>query len=134
MNYLLDTNACITYLRGKNPVLLQKFGQHPLSDMALCSVSTGELRHGAERSKNPPAEYAKVDAFVARFTVLPFDEAAARVFARIRHFVMSRGQTIGAYDFQIAAIALANDLTLVTHNTHEFGRVPGLRWEDWEVP
>lgn len=134
MKYLLDTNACITYLRGKNPVLLQRFGRHPLSDIVLCTVSTGELWQGAERSKNPPQEYARVDAFVAQFVNLPFGETASRVFARIHHFVMSRGQTIGAYDFQIAAVVLAHDLTLVTHNTHEFGRVPGLRWEDWELP
>jgi tRNA(fMet)-specific endonuclease VapC len=39
---------------------------------------------------------------------------------------------IGPNDLLIAAMALANDLVLVTHNMKEFGRIPGLRWEDWE--
>lgn len=44
-----------------------------------------------------------------------------------------QGQMIGPYDLQIAGIALANDLTLVTHNTREFARVPDLRLVDWEA-
>lgn len=134
MKYLLDTNACIVYLRGRNPHLLQRVGQHPLSDIALCSVVAAELWHGAERSRNPAREHARVDAFVAQFVNLPFDEAAARIYGRIRHHIGSQGLTIGGYDFLIAAIAHANNLILVTHNTKEFSRVPGLNLEDWEIP
>jgi tRNA(fMet)-specific endonuclease VapC len=65
---------------------------------------------------------------------LPFDEASADIQAEIRHHLESLGTPIGPYDQQIAAIALANGCTLVTHNTREFSRVPGLVIEDWEVP
>lgn len=134
MKYLLDTNACITYLRGKNAYLLQQMGQHPSADIALCSVVAAELWHGAERSQNPVREHARVDALVGQFVNLPFDEPAARIYARIRHHIESQGLTIGGYDYLIAAIALANNLILVTHNTKEFSRIPGLTLEDWEVP
>lgn len=134
MKYLLDTNVCITYLRGKNALLLQRVGAHPAIDVAMCSVVAAELWHGAERSKNPIREHARVDAFIAQFVLLTFDESAARNFARIRHHIQSQGQTIGAYDYMIAAIALANNLILVTHNTGEFSRVPDLVLEDWEIP
>ena len=134
MKYLLDTNVCVAHLRGKNALVLHRFGLHPPTDLVLCSVVVGELCYGARRSLNPAREQALVDAFVAQFVSLPFDDAAARVYATIRHDLESRGLRIGENDLDIAAIALANNLVLVTHNTAEFSRVPGLTLEDWEVP
>jgi tRNA(fMet)-specific endonuclease VapC len=58
---------------------------------------------------------------------------AARLFGRIRSDLEIKGTPIGSYDLQIAAIALAHNLTLVTHNTREFIRVEGLQLEDWET-
>ena len=55
------------------------------------------------------------------------------MFGEVRESLASAGTPIGPYDLQIAAIALANDLTLVTHNTREFSRVNGLQLEDWQV-
>lgn len=70
---------------------------------------------------------------MAYLPTVPFDIAAARHFGTVRASLSRQGQMIGPYDLQIAAIALANDLTLVTHNTREFARVPDLRLEDWEA-
>ncbi|KYG01863.1 hypothetical protein BE21_55765 [Sorangium cellulosum] len=64
---------------------------------------------------------------------LSFDDVAAERYAVIRAELEGRGQSIGANDLLIAAIALAHDLTLVTHNISEFSRVTGLRLEDWEA-
>ncbi len=64
---------------------------------------------------------------------MPFDDAAAELFGSIKAQLFAAGTPIGPFDMQIAAIALANGLTLVTHNTREFGRVGGLNLEDWEV-
>jgi tRNA(fMet)-specific endonuclease VapC len=75
-----------------------------------------------------------VDQFAAPFTSLPFDDAAADVCARIRHHLEKQGISIGPYDVQIAAIALAQGCTLVSHNVAEFSRVPGLLLVDWEAP
>jgi tRNA(fMet)-specific endonuclease VapC len=125
---LLDTNVCITYMRGKDPVLLQRFGQHQPADIALCSVVLAELRYGAECSADPPMEHARIDTFVAPYVSLPFDDAAARLFGEIRRALASAGKQIGPYDTMIAAIALAHGLILVTHNTSKFGRVPGCSW------
>jgi tRNA(fMet)-specific endonuclease VapC len=65
---------------------------------------------------------------------LTFDDAAADYFVSVRRHLESLGQVIGPYDMQIAAIAVANGCSLVTHNTAEFARVPGLALEDWQVP
>jgi tRNA(fMet)-specific endonuclease VapC len=134
LKYLLDTNVCINYLRGKNPIVVQHVSAHPAAEVALCSVVIAELRYGAERSINPAKEHAGVDAFAAQFVSLPFDDVAARIFGEIRAALESVGQAIGPYDTMIAAIALAHNMTLVTHNTNEFCRVPGLTLEDWEIP
>lgn len=134
MKYLLDTNVGITYMRGKNALLLRRFGAHQPADIALCSVVVAELRYGAESSADPPKEHAKIDVFAAPYFSLPFDDVAARLFGEIRHALASAGKQIGPLDTMIAAIALANDLTLVTHNTADFSRISGLKLEDWEIP
>jgi tRNA(fMet)-specific endonuclease VapC len=75
----------------------------------------------------------KQQAFAARFVSLPFDDAAALVYARIRGALEQAGTPVGSNDLMIASIAMANGLILITHNTREFGRVVGLQIEDWEA-
>lgn len=133
MIFLPDTNACITLLRQRHAKLIVRWQAVKVNDVALCSVVVYELRHGAERSSNPSAEHAKLDAFLAPFTSLPFDDAAARKCAEIRRELEHSGSPIGPHDLQIAAIALRHGLILVTHNTGGFSRISGLRWEDWEA-
>jgi tRNA(fMet)-specific endonuclease VapC len=94
----------------------------------------GELAYGAEQSVDKVKAYNQLRPFVAQFRSLPFDLQAAYEFGRIRVTIESTGKPIGPYDLQIATIALIHNLTPVTHNTAEFGRVPGLALEDWEVP
>ena len=133
MKPLIDTNVCINYLRGKNPLVSALMMQHAAADIVVCSVVRAELFHGVERSRNP-ANRARVDSFVAGFPTLPFDNAAAIIYGRIRHELEVKGLPIGANDLLIAAITLANGLTLVTHDTSDFGRIPSLPLVDWEIP
>jgi tRNA(fMet)-specific endonuclease VapC len=85
------------------------------------------------RSHNPSKTLAKQERFLKLFVSLPFDDAAASIFGRIRAELAASGTPIGPYDLQIAAIAIANNFILVTHNVKEFRRVNGLQFEDWEV-
>lgn len=134
MSYLLDTNVWITVLRHPNSYLAARFHALTPADIRICSVVVAELRHGCLRSAKPAANRSALDALLAPYVSLPFDDAAADQYAAIRHHLESIGQVIGPLDTQIAAIALANACTLVTHNTAEFRRVPGLVVEDWQVP
>ena len=133
MNYLLDTNTCIIYLKGRNLNLKQRLEAVPVSEIAVCSIVKAELCFGAMKSANPERNFALQQAFLKQFVSLPFDDLAATTFGVIRSQLETKGTPIGAYDLQIAAIALAHNLTLVTHNTREFERVDGLQVEDWEV-
>lgn len=92
-----------------------------------------ELYLGAMKSRKPETTLHTQRAFVERFVSLPFDDAAADYYARIRAALEQAGTPVGSNDLLIAAIALANDLILVTHNRREFKRIPGLQVEDWET-
>jgi tRNA(fMet)-specific endonuclease VapC len=133
MIYLLDTNVCIVYLKGQNSHLKQKLDNILLSEIAVCSVVKGELFYGSIRSANPERNLRLQQEFLSQFLSLPFDDQSAVVFGEIRAQLAAKGTPIGAYDLQIAAIALANNLILVTHNTKEFSRIPQLQLEDWEM-
>lgn len=133
MIYLLDSNVCIHLLNGRHTKLIQRFQQYDPGQTLLCSMVKGELLRGALRSQRVELNLERLAIFFAPLKSLPFDDSAAEHFARIGAELMKRGTPIGTNDLVIAATALAHQVTLVTHNTTEFGRVPGLRLEDWEI-
>ena len=133
MRYLLDTNVCVVYLNGRSASVRDRLLATSAEEIAVCSVVKAELFYGAFRSNNPKRTLERQQAFLSRFVSLPFEDEAALLAGKIRAKLASAGTPIGSYDLQIAAIALANNLTLVTHNTREFERVDELQIEDWEV-
>jgi len=134
MTYLLDSNVWITALRRPGSSLAARFRAKDPADIRFCSVVVAELRYGCLRSARPAANRVAVDALLAPFPSLPFDDAAAEHAATVGRNLELLGSAIGPYDLQIAAIALANGCALVTHNQAEFSRVPGLPLEDWQTP
>jgi len=130
--YLLDTNTCIKYLGNSNVKIVAKLSALHPDDVGLCSVVKSELYFGAYKSSKQSENLAVLHQFFQQFVSLPFDDNAAVIGGQIRADLATKGTPIGPNDLLIAAIALANDVTLVTHNTREFGRVSGLRLEDWE--
>lgn len=133
MSHLLDTNSWVDHLRrGPSSNVTTKLAAAPPGSVYLCAVVVAELIYGAVRSG--PAHEAVHRALIARlqhqFRSIPFDDKAAEEYGKIRADLAGLGIPIGPNDFLIAAIALANRLTLVTHNTIEFSRVPGLILED----
>jgi tRNA(fMet)-specific endonuclease VapC len=133
MIYLLDTNTCVEYLRQRNAAVIARIRATPASEIGLCSVVKAELYHGAYRSQQTQSNLIKVEDFVRPYLSLPLDDDAAREYGRIRADLEARGLIIGPYDLQVAAIALAHGMIVVTHNVTEFSRVTGLKWEDWQA-
>jgi tRNA(fMet)-specific endonuclease VapC len=132
MTYLLDTNTCIRYLNGRAPGVLARLQRTSVDEVALCSVVKAELSYGIRRGTYSAERMARQQQFLNQFHSFPFDDAAAEHYGLIRSQLEMAGTPIGPNDMMIAAIARANALILVTHNTNEFGRVVGLRIEDWE--
>jgi tRNA(fMet)-specific endonuclease VapC len=133
MKYLLDTNTCIRHLNQRSPSIIRKLGELSPDDIAVCSMVKAELFAGAAKSNVPEKTLAKQQAFLNSFISLPFDDQAATIYGPMRARLEKSGTPIGPLDMLIAAISLANNLILVTHNTAEFGRVENLKIEDWEL-
>jgi tRNA(fMet)-specific endonuclease VapC len=130
--FLLDTNACIRVLNGSSPAVAARLqGTNP-SDVRLCAVVKAELLYGARKSARVDENLRLLRRFFAPFASLPFDDRCADEAGLIRLDLERSGRPIGPNDLLIAATARAHDLVLVTANTREFGRVPGLRVVDWE--
>ncbi|MEL6166639.1 MAG: type II toxin-antitoxin system VapC family toxin [Cyanobacteria bacterium J06628_3] len=132
MKYLLDTNVCARYLNGKSLLIRERIRATNKDDIAVCSVVKAELFYGAMRSNNPQKTLQNQQQFLNLFISLPFDDDTALIYGEIRAQLAALGTPIGPNDLQIAAIALRNNLILVTHNVREFSRVNGLQIEDWE--
>jgi tRNA(fMet)-specific endonuclease VapC len=136
MPFLLDSNAWIGWLRKRQPKLVARIKQENAANIVLCSVVLGELIYGAERSGDAhrAANLLEVQKLRLQFASFPVDDRAAEEYGRVRANLDTKGTPIGPNDLMIAAIALANRLTVVTHNTNEFSRVEGLTIEDGQVP
>jgi tRNA(fMet)-specific endonuclease VapC len=129
--HLLDTDICIYMLKGMYPNLRTRLASRPPSSIAIPSVVKAELLLGAYKSNRREEVILVLDAFLTPFRILPFGDEETVFYARIRSQLEAEGKPIGPNDCLIAATALARGATLVTHNTAEFGRVPGLALEDW---
>lgn len=121
------------YLNGRSNLVRDRLLSTSSEEIAVCSIVKAELFYGAMRSNNPTRTLGRQQNFLGRFVSLPFGDEAALICGQVRALLANVGTPIGAYNLQIAAIALSNNLTLVTHNTREFERVEGLQVEDWEI-
>ena len=131
MRYLIDTNVCVDYLSGRHPSVAARIQRSLPSDLGLSAVVVAELRHGADRSARPKANHGRIDVLVGEIPFLDFDLEAAFAYGRLRSRLEASGTPIGPNDMLIAAQALARGLVVVTDNVGEFGRVRGLKVENW---
>jgi tRNA(fMet)-specific endonuclease VapC len=130
--YLLDTNACIGILNNTSASLVACLRAHAPSEIRLCAVTKAELLFGARHSGRPSDNLRLLARFFEPFVSLSFDDACAERYGSVRADLATEGRMIGPNDLLIASVALAHDLTLVTHNLREFSRVSGLKIEDWQ--
>jgi tRNA(fMet)-specific endonuclease VapC len=132
MVYLLDTNAAIALLK-EHPRIQHHVRRVGCSALRLCAPVEAELWYGVDKSARQEQNRARLLTLLEWLPSLPFAGPATRQFGNIRAHLARQGKPIGPYDLQIAAIARVHNLILVTHNTREFSRVPGLTLEDWEM-
>lgn len=132
MRYLLDTNTCVRYLNGQSERIRRHIESKNPQDILVCSVVKAELFYGARKSRHPAKNLEKQQTFLNRFISLSFDDNAAATYGQIRAKLEQAGTPIGPNDLLIAAIAVSNQVTLVSHNTREFKRINELQLEDWE--
>ena len=128
---MLDTNVAIHTIRHRPREVRAKFiaqqGRMCLSTI----ISLMELIYGAEKSTQPDRNLRDIEAFASRLTILPYDREAAMHTGSIRAALARVGTPIGPYDQMIAGHARSRGLIVVTANTDEFKRVPGISVDDW---
>ena len=129
--YLLDTNIISYWMRGDTTVT-GRIKERVPSDLSLSTITLAEIWYGIEKSPVKKKERrSKIEKISSLLSVYPFDEAAAESYAVIRAQLERKGVMISERDTQIAAIAVANRLTVVTYNVNEFCRIEKLTVEDW---
>lgn len=133
MTRLLDTNTCVALLNNRPSSVAKQLATLSPDEVFLCQIVKAELYYGAYKSERPAENLTLLQQFCQQFQILPFTNRAVDIYGYIRSELAKQGQPIGPNDFIIAAIALAHDAILITHNTREFGRVPNLKLEDWVV-
>ena len=131
MTYLIDTNICIYLVREKDLELTQRFEEHRPYDIGVSAVTVAELQYGVAKSRQVERNRRALLRFLTPFEILPFDDKDAELFGILRARLEAEGRTIGPYDLELAAQALARGLILVTNNEGEFRRIPGLPVENW---
>lgn len=131
MMYMLDTNILIRAIRRPQDPVCEKIASHIGGELCISSITYAELVYGARRSANYSRNLQAVQGLLSGIYILPFDTDAAFEAGDIMAHLAEAGMPIGDRDALIAAHARALSLPLVTHNTGEFSRVPGLTLEDW---
>jgi len=129
--YLLDTNIVSYWMRGHQP-LLDRIKSHSPRDLSIAAITLAEIYYGIEKSPAKKKERrTKIEQIRSILEIHPFDESAAAKYGVIRTQLEKKGVVISERDLQIASIAMANNLSVVTHNVKEFNRVEKLKVEDW---
>lgn len=134
--FLLDTDVCI-YLLNHRPGhehILRRIDGRSYGEVLLSAITLAELRYGIAASWRRETNLSKLELFLAQFEVTPLDETAAAAYGPIRAHLRAKGAPIGPLDTLIAGHAKALGATLVTNNTGEFSRVPGLKLANWLEP
>ena len=129
--YLLDTNIISYWMRGDQRII-EKIKCCSPAELALSTITLAEIYYGIENSSVKKKERRKkIEHIKSLLDIYPFNEHAAIAYGVIRAQLEKTGRPISERDLQIASIAVANRLCVVTHNTKEFDRVQKLSVEDW---
>ncbi|MFP4351793.1 MAG: type II toxin-antitoxin system VapC family toxin [Puniceicoccaceae bacterium] len=131
MKYLLDMNTCIFLINRESEAVRRKMRTVAVGEIGVSSVTVSELEYGVAKSQAPRKNRMALDQFLLPLEILQYDESAARHYGVVRAELERKGTPIGSMDTMIAAHALSQNLIVVTNNSREFARVPGLRVEDW---
>jgi len=130
-NYLLDTNICIYYIKGKFNLNV-KFNSISQSQRFISEITLAELKFGVRNSQSPEKNQIVLDDFLSGVQILPiFNSLDLYAFEKAR--LRKSGLTIDDFDLLIGVSSIANDMILVTNNESHFGRISNIKIENWAI-
>jgi tRNA(fMet)-specific endonuclease VapC len=133
VNYLLDTDTCIYWLRN-NPLVREKVRQVGRDKISICVITAAELYYGAYNSSRMAENLARAAQFIQELPVVALNDNALLRFGELKAQLRKIGQPITDFDLLIASVALAEGYILVTNNTRHYDRIPGIQLENWSLP
>lgn len=130
MSYLLDTDTCIYWLKGSQPVSqrIQSIGVHQI---AISAITAAELYFGAYNSIRVEPNLVRAETFMNQLAVLPLTRSTLKIFGQLKAELRKQGQPLADFDLLIASTALISKRTLVTNNLRHYTRIPDLKVENW---
>jgi tRNA(fMet)-specific endonuclease VapC len=131
--YMLDTDISSYVMKRSHQAVLDRLLQTQIRDICISVITRAELEYGVAVSPRPAKDRVALDEYLRHVAVLDFPDEASLHYADVRQDLKLRGQMIGANDLLVAAHARFLGLTLVTNNDREFGKVSGLRVENWTL-
>ncbi|MEB3359742.1 MAG: type II toxin-antitoxin system VapC family toxin [Synechococcales bacterium] len=132
MSYLLDTDICIYWLKGRE-VVRQNVLARSWSTLAICVITVGELYYGAYNSQKVEKNLERAKQFVSSMRVLPLEITALDTYGRLKSQLRRAGEPLADLDLLIASIAIANNRILVTNNLRHYERISDLQLQNWTV-
>lgn len=133
MNYMLDTNVCVSLIRQRPRGLIARLTSHAPGEVGVSVITVAELSHGAQKSAQTMQNLRALEQFLLPLEVADFDQSATDSYGLIRAHLEKQGTPIGSMDMLIGSHALSLGVVLVTNNVREFQRIPNLQIEDWLV-
>jgi tRNA(fMet)-specific endonuclease VapC len=127
--YLIDTNICIFYIKGKFE-LDKKFDDSGWENYYISEITLAELKFGVENSEKRDKNQKALDAFLTGVTILPIFHSLD-LYAKEKSRLRKSGITIDDFDLLIGVTSVTHDLIMVTNNTDHFKRIAGIKIEDW---
>ncbi len=122
IRYLIDADSSIYAMVDSTSPVNRRIAERAPGEICISAISFAEIALGSQLNRPPPPDL--LDAFIVAIPLLPFDEAAARAYARLP-FKRAR------FDRLLAAHALSIGATVITNNESDFADVPGLTVENW---
>ncbi len=128
---MMDTNICSYIIKSRPTYILDKFESIMPENLCISIVTYAELYYGVEKTQSKKINEQVIDTFVSLVNVFPWEQSAARAYAKTRNELRKKRQMIGNLDLMIASHALSLNATIVTNNVSEFKRVKQLKIENW---
>jgi tRNA(fMet)-specific endonuclease VapC len=129
MRYLLDTNICIYFLKGKYS-LASKFEEIGFENLFISEITLAELKYGAEKSEYPEKNRKAIEEFADQIKLLPIFKALD-TFAKEKARLRKKGNVVDDFDLLIGSSAVVNKMILVTNNEKHFEKLKGIKIENW---
>lgn len=127
--YMLDTNMCIYLMKNQPEQVARRFSDCYVGDVVMSAITFAELEYGVAVSRDPEQERLNLASLVDDILVAPFDRAAGLAYGPIR--TATRESKKDHLDKLIAAHAVSLGTVLVTNNTKDFAKYPGVKIENW---